>query len=153
LILVPYGAPDEHVLAIARYWVDALAREEYASVFEALGYSLLYQHNCSGPEAIERMIKRYRSPDLYPGVETFLVTDWRKAKGGNPNPLQSIIWYEPGQELRGALSLDLPLNGHWSDLQADFVWFESDTPHDGYRIRLEEIGSPTQRQREYADAP
>lgn len=141
------------MLDICRYWIDALAREEYVSVFQALGYSLLYQYDCPGPEAIEKTIRNYRSPILYPGEDTFIVTDWRAAKGGNPEPIQNITWYNPGQGLRGALSIDLPLNGRWSDLEADFVWFESENPAEGYPLRLEEIGSPAQRQREYAAAP
>jgi hypothetical protein len=48
--------------------------------------------------------------------------------------------------VRGAVSIDLPLNGRWSDLRADFVWFESADPIGDYHLALEEIGSWQQDQ-------
>lgn len=146
MIFIPRESSDDQVFFIVHHWLDVLAREDYQAVFSALGYALAYQHDCEGSEAIRRDINNYRSPSLYPGVEAFKITDWRSAVGGNPLPLKRITRYQPNTVgLRGAAKLHLPLNGSWSDLEADFVWFESNAS-EGYRLGLEEIGSPTQRQ-------
>jgi hypothetical protein len=69
--------------------------------------------------------------------------------GGNPSPRLEIVRYVPSQHpLRGAVSVDLPLNGRWSDLTADFVWFESSEPGGDYPLALEEVGSARQAQDE-----
>ena len=154
MIFVPRDASDEQVLDIAHHWIDILAREDYTMTFEALGYSLLYQCDCPGPECIRSKIKLYRSPDFYPGIEDFTVTNWRTAMGGNPTPTQKITWYKPNDTgLRGVLAIDLPLNGKWSDLQADFVWFENKFLGEGFPLALEEIGSLAQHDRESENAP
>jgi len=109
---VPPDASDDEILGIVRYWVDMLAAEEYATVFDALGYALLYQWDVPGPQCIEQLIKRYRSPEFFPGVESFRVTDWRTAKGGNPKPETHVTRYKPNWvRLRGDVAFDLPLNG------------------------------------------
>jgi hypothetical protein len=154
MIFVPRDATDEQVLDIAHHWIDVLAREDYTTIFQALGYSLLYQCDCPGPECIRNTIKHYRSPEFYPGVEDFTVTNWRTATGGNQTPIKKITWYKPNDTgLRGALAIHLPLNGKWSDLLADFIWFENKNLNEGFGFRLEEIGSVTQQQREYENAP
>jgi hypothetical protein len=124
MIFIPHRAIDQDVLTIVRQWVDVLAKEDYATVFAELGYSMLYQYDCPSEEVLRRKIKNYRSPDFYPGVTDFKVTAWRLAKGGNPKPKQKVIRYKPNSvKLAGAVEFDLPLNGRWSDLQADFVFF------------------------------
>jgi hypothetical protein len=148
MVFIPHKATNEEILTIVRQWIDVLAKEDYATVFAELGYSMLYRFDCPGNEAIRREIKKYRSPDLYPGATDFKVTDWRLAKGGNPNPKQYVVRYKPNDvKLAGAIEFDLPLNGHWSDLAADFVFFNNDYEQ-GYVLRLEEIQSFTQWQRD-----
>ena len=143
---VPRDASEEQVLGIVRGWVEALAQKEYARVFQEIG--LIDRGTAPGPECIQGCIEEYRSPDYYPGVEKFAVTDWRTAQGGNPEPAQRVEWYDTARiSLAGAVSFDLPLNGRWSDLTADFVFYEYDEP-EGYRLWLEEINSWEQRQRE-----
>ena len=144
---VPRDASDEVVMTIIHHWVDILAAEDYEAVFAAVGYLLAYDE--PGPACIRRQIKRFRSPEFYPGIEEFTVTDWRTAKGGNPSPRHSVTWFEPNSTgLVGVVQFDLPLNGKWSDLTADFVWFENPNTDEGYFLRLEEIGSFAQKQRE-----
>ncbi|HEX3949186.1 MAG TPA: hypothetical protein VHW95_04985 [Steroidobacteraceae bacterium] len=144
---VPRGASREKVLEIVRGWVDVLAAQDYQTAFEKLGYSI--SSGDSSFERITRAIQCYRSPDYYPGVTTFIVSDWRTARGGKPDPQQKVIWYKPNTvRMAGAVAFDLPLNGGWSDLTADFVFFENDNPDAGYILRLEEIHSWRQTQRE-----
>lgn len=145
---VPRGATDEQVLDIVRGWVDVLSKEEYETVFKEIGLSI--RGEAPGAECIQGCIQYYRSPEYYPGSEKFTVTDWRTAQGGNPEPVQRVKWYEPNStKMAGAVSFDLPLNGCWSDLTADFVFFENDDP-EGYSLNLEEISSWVQDQRDIA---
>ena len=141
MTFVSRDATDDQLISVVRDWVDVLSREDYAAVFEALGYSLAFDR--PGAEAICEDIKRYRSPEFYPGTETFAVSDWRTARGGNPSPTVQVRWYKPTTSLRivGVVDYDLPLNGRWSDLEANFVLFENDDP-EGYALVLEDISSP-----------
>ena len=152
MIYIPRDASDQQVLDIVRTWIDVLAKEDYETVAKELGYSLSFDKPKA--ECIKDEIKRYRSPDYYPGVEDFVVTDWRSALGGNPSPKSSVVWYRPNDPgLRGAVAFDLPLNGRWSDLTADFVFFQNKDQSEGYPLALEEIRSQAQFQREVKDLP
>jgi hypothetical protein len=145
MVLVPKNATNEEVLDIIRKWVDVLAAEDYEAVVKELGFLMGYYS--SPAECLRAEIKRYVSPEYFPGVTDFVVTDWRTACGGNPKPLSTVTWYNPHSvQLRGAVSFDLPINGKWSDLTADFVFLENG--NGGYRLALEEISSRKQGERE-----
>jgi hypothetical protein len=147
MVFIPRKATDEEILTIVRQWVEVLATEDYAKVFAELSYLMAY--NCPGDKAICRQIKNYRSPEFYPNVTDFKVTNWRTTKGGNPNPSRYVTRYKiDSTKLAGAIGFDLPLNGKWSDLTADFVFFENEEFTQGYVLALEEIQSVAQRQRE-----
>jgi hypothetical protein len=146
--VVPRNASDESVLNIVKDWVDVLAKRDYQAVFESLGHSISSFAEPSA-ESIRKTIEHYRSPEYYPGVSSFAVSDWRTARGGNAQPKREVVWYKSNSvRMRGAVAFDLPLNGQWSDLTADFVMFENDEPNSGYTLRLEEIHSWKQTQRE-----
>jgi hypothetical protein len=146
MVFIPHKATDEEILAIVRQWVDVLASEDYAKVFAELGYSMAFN---SDEQIIRQQIKNYRSPEFYPNVTDFKVTDWRTAKDGNPKPRRKVIRYKPnGLKMAGAVEFDLPLNGRWSDLTADFVYYDKEVFQEGYVVALEEIHSFMQRQRE-----
>ena len=105
-----------------------------------MGYALAFgrpKHEC-----IREAIQGYRSATHYPGIERFVVTDWRTASGGNRDRRQEVVRYKPNSTgLVGAVAFDLPLNGSWSNLTADFVFFEGSDPTQGFPLSLEEIGS------------
>jgi hypothetical protein len=146
MVTISRNATDEEVLNIIRKWVDVLAAEDYEVVVSELGF-LMGPYYSSPAEGIRVAIKGYVSPEYFPGVTDFVVTDWRTAVGGNPEPEKSVTWYEPNSiDIRGAVRFDLPLNGKWSDLTADFVFFEKGLA--GYSLALEEIWSVKQGQRE-----
>ena len=146
---VPRDASDEQVLDIIRGWIDVLSEQDYTAVFNELGLSIGWI--TPGSECIQACIQEYRSPEYYPRVEEFAVTNWRTAQGSNPEPARSVQWYEPNSvKMAGAVSFDLPLNGRWSDLTADFVFFEGNDPK-GYDLVLEEISSWEQVQRDIAE--
>lgn len=120
MVRVPLSATDDQIMQLVYRWLDALAAEDYEQVFKNVGYAMAYG---SGAEGIRRDIQRYRSSELYPGVSSFRVSDWRTASGGNPNPSVLVRRYQPLEDLPIAMTveLDLPLNGQWSDLEAHFV--------------------------------
>ena len=150
MVVISKTATSEQILDIVRGWIDVLARKNYTEVADELGYAIAFGES---PEVcIRRAIESYRSPDFYPGVSSFEITDWRTAKGGNPERCEHVIFYKQNDlRLAGAVSFDLPLNGKWSDLCADFVFFEQEQPNDSYVLSLEEIGSNSQWQREVAE--
>jgi len=125
---------DEELLDLVRSWVDLLAAGDYESAISRFGYSLSEQPD---RECILSHLRSYRSDELYPGVTDFAVTDWRTAVGGNQDREQIIEWYDQSSPIAGAISYDLPLNGRWSDLTADFVLYARQD--DGYILCLEEI--------------
>ena len=148
ITVIPRNSPNETVLDIVKGWVDVLAKQDYQRVFEGLGHSISRIGEPSA-ESIRKAIEVYRSPDYYPGATAFTVSDWRTARGGNPDPQQKVIWYKPNTvRMAGAVAFDLPLNSRWSDLTADFVFFETNNPNARYTLRLEEIHSWRQTQRE-----
>jgi hypothetical protein len=135
-------------LSIVKGWVDILAKQDYQTVFENLGHSISSFAEPSA-KSIRKAVEYYRSPEFYPGVSVFAVSDWRTARRRNAEPKREVVWYKPTQvRMRGAVAFDLPLNGRWSDLTADFVLFDGDKQNDGYILRLEEIHSWRQTQRE-----
>ena len=140
MIFVPRDASEDQVLALVQAFVEVLAREDYEAVFNELGYALAFGR--PGAECIREAIHKYRSAAYYPGVESFVVTDWRTAQGGNPNRMQEVTWYEPNESgIVGAVAFDLPLNGRWSDLTANLVFCKSASPSAGYPLGLEDIQS------------
>ncbi len=144
---VPRDASDEQILDIVRAWVDVLANKNYAGIFAAIGYALAFGR--PGADCIKDEIRKYRSPEYFPNISEFTVSNWRTADGGNPAPIAKVTWYQPSDSgMVGSVWFDLPINGCWSDLTADFVFFENDNINEGYFLGLEEIGSQSQRERE-----
>jgi hypothetical protein len=141
MVLVPLAATDDELLAIVRSWIEVLAQGDYEKVFENLGYAMAWG---MGAEAIRRDIEKYRSPELYPGVTEFRVTSWRSASGGNPSPLVLVRRYKHSERLPivATIEVDLPLNGRWSDLEADFVVTAENASDTVGVLFLEDICSP-----------
>jgi|CXWL01.1.fsa_nt_gi hypothetical protein len=147
MILVPRHATDEEVLSIVRALIDVLVMNDYEAFCLEVGY--LRAFGIPGADCIKRDLANYRSPDYYPDVEHFIVTDWRTARGGNTEPWRSVTWYKSNSSrLAGAVEFDLPLNGKWSDLSADFAFFDIPEYPDGFVLQLEEIQSSQQVDRE-----
>jgi hypothetical protein len=139
MVFLPRSYTEGQILEVVHDWVDVLAKQDYELIFSELRYAVACDR--PGAECIKNEIKRYRSQDYFPGIEEFSVTDWRTAAGGNPRPKQKVIWYKPSSSnLAGAISFDLPINGKWSDLTADFVFTETGDAK-GYVLCLEEISS------------
>ncbi len=143
MVYVPLSSTDDELLAVVRSWLDVLAAGDYQRVFDSLGYAMAYG---AGAEGIRRDIQIYRSPQLYPGISEFRVTDWRTASGGNPKPITLVRRYKymEGLPIVATMDVDLPLNGCWSDLQADFVVMKLGPSDTEGVLSLEDICSAAQ---------
>ncbi len=150
MIYVPRDATNDEVLDIIRTWVDILATGDYEAAFTAIISDA--ESETWTPYFLKIAVEGYRSPEFYPDTERFQVTDWRTAQGGNSEAIQEVTWYEPNTSgVAGSVEFDLPVNGQWSDLQAEFdVWEGSDLEED-FLLGLDEIGSWAQRQRRYEE--
>ncbi len=147
LTRIPRDASDGQILAIIRTWVDILAGGEYELVGASLGYAMSFGQPDGA--SIRNALQGYQSPCYYPGVAHFTVSDWRMATGGNLAPRQRISRCEPNaSRLAGAVEFDLPLNGRWSDLTAEFAWYAGEHADGARTLRLEGISSLRQLQRE-----
>ncbi|MGJ8655149.1 MAG: hypothetical protein ACSHX6_01760 [Akkermansiaceae bacterium] len=136
MIFFEHDVTDEGIMSCVHDLIDVLVRGDYEAFFASVGYTM--DGDAASVDSIKSGLGRYRS-DIYPGVAEFMVTDWRKAEGGNPEPKCEVIRYEPNSTgLVGAASCDLPLNGKWSDLCADFILVEH-VSKQGYVLRLEEF--------------
>jgi hypothetical protein len=127
MVRVPVSATDDELLALVRTWLDALAAERYEFIFEQLGYAMAYG---GGAAAIRRDIERYRSS--------------RYAVGGNPNPRALVRKYafNPKLPIVATVEVDLPLNGRWSNLEADFVVTVKGPAEREGVLCLEDISAP-----------
>ena len=143
MVWVNSNSSDDEIFDTVFAWIDVLSEENYERVAKELGYWDF--DNNSATKAIRDAIKEYRSLELFPTVEDFKVSDWRLATGGNPEPMREIVWYkENAVGIVVSVCIDLPLNGAWSDLTADFLLFERGNHPGQYQLQLEEI---TQRLR------
>ncbi len=150
MIHVPRDATNDEVLDIVRTWIDILATRDYEAAISAIISDS--ERETWTPYFLEVAVERYRSPEYYPAVEKFYVTDWRTAEGGNPEAMQQVRWYKPNSSgLVGTAEFDLPLNGQWSDLQAEFDIWEGGAPEESYLLGLDEIRSWAQDQRRYEE--
>jgi hypothetical protein len=140
MIYAPPRASDAKLFAIARDWIDLAANDRYEKAFDLFSYRMApLRPELSGADCLREDIARYRSAGIFPGESSFRVTDWRTATGGNPQPLQRVTWYKPNDlNIACVVSVELPLNGKWSDLLADFLLYGPE-PGLGHRVELEDL--------------
>ncbi len=135
------NSSDDEILEIVLEWIDVLSKQDYERVAKELGY---WDYDVgAATKAIREAIEGYRSPELFPNVEDFRVSDWRLAMGGNLEPIREIVWYKENTVgIVVSVCVHLPLNGAWSDLAADFLLFERGNRPGQYQLKLEEITHP-----------
>ena len=141
-MFVRKDATDDQLVGLIEHWIDILANEDYEAFYNSLGFAMLYQfEGLSGPESIKSAIESYRSVVLYPGEECFKVSHCSRTAGGNSEPVKYVARYEPNSlKIKCAISYDLPLNGKWSDLGAEFVVLENSESTEYDNLSLEGIG-------------
>ncbi|WP_153139301.1 hypothetical protein [Paraburkholderia agricolaris] len=140
MVLVSRCATDSQLLEIAGNWIDLLAKQDYETVASALGYAVAYGEPPA--ECIRREIRQYRSSTFFPCVDDFRVTEKAQAIGGNPQPRKIVTRYKSNStRLWATIDYDLPINGKWSDLCANFVIFETNEANPRLVLSLEDISS------------
>jgi hypothetical protein len=140
MIYAPPNPTDEQLIDVVRHWIDLVANREFQKAFDLYSYRMApLRPELTGAESIAIDIERYRSASLFPGETRFSVTDWREATGGNPAPTQKIVWYKANDiGISCVISVNLPLNGKWSGLLAEFLLYDFQ-PGLGYLVELEDI--------------
>ena len=141
MVKLSWPATDDALLALAWSWVDVLAEGDYERVFREIGFARAFG---GGADAIRREIERYRDAVHFPTETVFRVTDWRTAKGGNPERAVRVQRFVPTESLPilAALDIYLPLNGRWSQLQVSFVAFVDHDDQSKAVFWLEDFWSP-----------
>jgi hypothetical protein len=122
--LLPAQATDAEILAACREWVDLAADGRLADAIEMLHIPARYdesQHWTT--ESLRRYVGNYGSWDPWPDGRTWEITpvDSARAPDDQPNfqPHADLIRFDADPR-SGSAELDLPLNGEWSDLTAQF---------------------------------
>ena len=119
MIRLPRNATDEHILDVARRWVELLAQEKYEEAFQMLRY---HSAEFWSPELIRTVITNYGFIEPREDGATFKVTSLEN----NPESqaLHRVEWYgaDPNRpaDYLGMVAFTLPLNGEWSDVTAMF---------------------------------
>jgi hypothetical protein len=135
---VDRNTSEDELIQIIESGVRLLSNKQYQEFIDNFGYTL--GEGTPSPQWIIADLKNYES-EFYPEETDFEVTDPSLAFGGNSNPQKKVVWFANNEAaLVGSVAYDLPLNGQWSDLCAEFVLFETGSP-DGYILKLEEISS------------
>src|SRR5438045_1928981 len=88
-VWIDSNSDDDELFEIVFQWIDVLSNRNYELVANELGY--LNFDLKAATEAIRDAIESYTSPELFPDVEDFRVSNWRLATGGNPHPSWEIV--------------------------------------------------------------
>jgi hypothetical protein len=139
MICIPNNASTEDVLQVVQAWVDLWAELGPEAAFTAIAAD---GQNTWTPEWLEQAVANYRPSEMYPDTQEFAVTPCESAKAINHDPTRKVEWYKPNKSrLAGYVNFDLPLNGQWSDLLAEFEVWEGGDPQGDYILALSEIRS------------
>ena len=119
MIVLPYDASDEAILALVERWVDALATRDYAGAAAMLTQD--GNERDWPPSLVDEVISGYEAPG---GPSPSRVTPRAAARQElTTGPSVEVTrWVRPRArpEVAGTVEYDLPLNGTWSDLTAIF---------------------------------
>ena len=119
----PKTASDESLLIGVQKWVDLLGEERFLEAFKLTAHDSFYSWT---PDLIRSVIAGYGLPHE-PGDHEHRVSKISGTKGGASSRWQVDRWHdaEPSNRI-GLVSIDLPLDGEWSDLTATFEILQLD---------------------------
>ena len=117
---------DSTLLSLIARWVDLLAHQRYREALALLAPSKHWT-----PELLETVISNYGFVEPCPDGERFVVTPISEATGDGPRA--EVTWFD---DHRGYVHYDLPLNGEWSDVTAEF---DIVAEGDGFTLALDDI--------------
>jgi hypothetical protein len=122
MVTLPLDATDADLLAVVHSWVDLLAAGEYAQA-QALLVRVEEERDWP-PERVAEVIAAYQPCPPARTEGAVRVTSVRTARVADFLPRQAVSrWGEgcrPG--VVGDIHFDLPINGAWSDLMANFFF-------------------------------
>ena len=137
MIYLPRNVSTEDVLQVIQAWVELWAELGPEAAFSAIA---LDENDTWTPEWLEYATANYRPLELYPDAPLFVVTAPDTAMIASHVPTREVQWYNPKNTgLVGDIRFDLPLNGRWSDLLAEFDLWGGDALDKDYLLTLDEI--------------
>ena len=122
--LLPAQATDEEILAACRVWVDLVADGRFDVAIEMLHVPDRYdQSQRWTAESLRTYIANYGSWDPWPDGRVWHITPIATARVpqelGNSHGRADLVRFDADTR-SGSVELDVPLNGAWSDLTAQF---------------------------------
>jgi hypothetical protein len=122
MVTLPPTATDADLLAVVRSWVDLLAAGEYA---QAQALLVRVEEDRDWPPArVAEIIAAYEPPPKARAEGPARVTPVRTARVVDVLPRHAVSRWGPGCRpgVVGDIHFDLPINGAWSDLMANFLF-------------------------------
>lgn len=136
MIYFPRDTSTEDIVQLILEWIELWADLGSESALSAI----TVENDAWTVELLDLAVSSYHSSELYPDTRNFTVTPPSLASVAKHLPFKQTDWYDsPDTALAGSISLDLPLNGYWSGLQADFDIWKGDDATDDYLLTLSEI--------------
>ncbi len=120
MMTLPSNATDADLLAVVGIWVDLLAAGEYAQAQAVLAHGV--ENRDWPPERVAAVIAAYE-PCIQARAEGAVrVTPVRTARVADFLPRRAVSRYkfDSRPAMEGMIHFDLPINGAWSDLMANF---------------------------------
>jgi hypothetical protein len=122
--LLPADATDAEILAACREWIDLVADGRLADAIEMLHVPDQYDESRRWTaESLQTYIANYGSWDAWPDDRTWKITAIATARVpadlANSHARADLIRLDADPR-SGSAWLDVPLNGEWSDLTAQF---------------------------------
>ncbi|MBK8653256.1 MAG: hypothetical protein IPN20_05045 [Haliscomenobacter sp.] len=111
--IFPLAPTDAQILAGVDAWIEDLAAENYASAFARTAHDPYYRWT---PELLRAVVEGYGLPEPSPDGRKWKVTDPHGCCVGKD--IRRVERNIPGAFAH--VSVQLPLNGEWSDLTAKF---------------------------------
>jgi hypothetical protein len=122
--LLSPAATDAEILDVCREWVDLVAQARFADAIEILHVPARYDASQRWtPSSLERYVANYGSWDPPSDGHAWKVTPIATARMAADRPVHSPtpeVYRNDDDPRSGSVDLDLPLDGEWSDLTAQF---------------------------------
>src|ERR1700722_12266490 len=127
MIFVSRDSTDEELFETVYTWLALLEAGDYAGATESIRYG---DNDPWDEDYLRKAITEYRQDGLTSDDQQAKITSYSAAKVLDHLPEPVINRYLSNDSgLIGAIdSFDLPINGYWSNLTADFVVWEGKPP-------------------------
>ncbi len=122
--VLPSSADDEALLTLARDWIELLAEDRFDEALAMLSLPADEEdrHGFT-PDTLRQWIANYGSWDPWRDGSVWRVTSVASATVPADRPIfvpkADVVRFAPDPR-SGVIELDIPLNGTWSDLAAQF---------------------------------